>query len=358
MKSRFSALYHSRLVAAVLAILFVSPHFGAVFAAEGNESPTMENCLAELFATAPDDMTVGQMRSACSEKIAVVEEPAAAAEEQPGVTAQRIRVDKDNILKPFTIMAHRQNYILLGAHNFAGYSADEYIEAFGDEGAIPDDTEVQFQISLKVPLGVDLFDTDVDIFAAYTMRSFWQLFNTGTTPSGRDISAPFRETNHEPEVWVQTHPDFELLGFKNALAAFGIVHQSNGRGGTLSRSWNRIYANLLFERGNLAIGLKPWYRIQEDAEDDDNPDITDYLGHYQIQLAYKWDEHVFTLMSRNNLESGFSQGAVEVGWSFPLFKFPYLKGYIQYFSGYGESLIDYDQYVNRIGAGLILTDLL
>ena len=63
-------------------------------------------------------------------------------------------------------------------------------------------------------------------------------------------------------------------------------------------------------------------------------------------------------MSRNNLESGFDRGALELGWSFPLWTYPYMKGYIQYFRGYGESLIDYDQRVNRIGIGISLTDWL
>lgn len=63
-------------------------------------------------------------------------------------------------------------------------------------------------------------------------------------------------------------------------------------------------------------------------------------------------------MSRKNIESGFSKGAVELGWSFPLWEIPYFKGYVQYFSGYGESLIDYDEYVNRLGVGIILTNLL
>ena len=79
---------------------------------------------------------------------------------------------------------------------------------------------------------------------------------------------------------------------------------------------------------------------------------TDYIAHYELKGAYKWKEHVFGIMSRNYLESGFENGAIELGWSFPLWNYPYLKGYIQYFTGYGESLIDYDQYVNRIGIGI------
>lgn len=123
---------------------------------------------------------------------------------------------------------------------------------------------------------------------------------------------------------MQFNPKWEFLGFRNTANLFGIVHQSNGRGGSLSRSLNRLFANFVAERGNLALSFKPWYRISEDAEDDDNPDITDYLGHYELRAAYKWKDHVFGVMSRNNLEAGFSQGAVELSWSFPLWEYPYL----------------------------------
>jgi phospholipase A1 len=63
-------------------------------------------------------------------------------------------------------------------------------------------------------------------------------------------------------------------------------------------------------------------------------------------------------MSRNNLESGFDKGAVELSWSFPLWDYPFLKGYVQYFYGYGESLIDYNNRVNKIGLGISLSDWL
>ncbi|MFW2367833.1 MAG: phospholipase A [Desulforhopalus sp.] len=315
------------------------------------EEVAMEKCVAKLFKSAPDTMTAGEIRAECKKELDPSNTSVASDEKEPGVIDQRIRIDKENTLSPFTIMAHRQNYLLAVAHNFYGYSGKEFVEFTGDSKTTPDDTEAQFQISIKTPLAIDLFDTDVDIFAAYTVRSCWQLYND-------DNSSPFRETNHEPELWVETHPEFEIFGLQSVATAFGIVHQSNGQSSNLSRSWNRIYADLILQRGNFAISIKPWFRIEEDDDDDDNPDITDYLGHGELRLAYKWNEHVFTLMSRNNLESGFSNGAVELGWSFPLFNFPYLKGYVQYFSGYGESLIDYDQYVNRLGAGILLTDLL
>lgn len=315
----------------------------------------VEDCILELFQSAPEAMTIGEARVQCSGQQPA--DPAAGIKsngetvKDVGAVEKRLSADDANILKPFTLMSHKANYILLAAHNFQGWNPKEFEEASGRDSLELDDTEVQFQLSIKTPLAISLFEDRLDIFASYTIRSFWQVYNS-------DISSPFRETNHEPEFWLQTRPDWEFLGFKNTVNILGVSHQSNGQSGNLSRSWNRVYGGFGFERGNFAFLIKPWLRIQEDAENDDNPDITDYLGHGEINMAYKYKDHTFSLMSRNNIESGFSRGAIGLGWSFPLFHYNYLKGYVQYFSGYGESLIDYDQYVNKIGIGLLLTDVL
>lgn len=308
----------------------------------------MESCLTQTLLQSSDSTTVGEIRTRCAQLFH--DETGEAQDEQSSVAGNRLKEDRKHVLQPFTLMAHKPNYFLAGAYNSKGYDPDLFREEYHDPTLEFDDTEAQFQISLKVPLWVGLFDK-VDIYGAYTNRSFWQVYN-------RDISSPFRETNHEPEVWAQFSPSWEILGFRNLANSFGVVHQSNGQGGVLSRSWNRVYANFIFAKGNFAFGIKPWIRISEDADSDDNPDITDYLGHYEIRAAYKRNEQVFSVMSRNNLESGFDKGAFEFSWSFPLWKYPYLKGYIQYFRGYGESLIDYNHFVNRIGIGISLTDWL
>jgi len=326
--------------------------FGLLFIAPIVAVPSMaddlKDCMSDLMTQVSDTMTIGDLRLKCEEQLHA--DTYQAKEKDSEVISERMRQDKENVLTPFTLMAHKPNYILFGAFNGNGYNAKYFQEQYRNSSIELDDTEAQFQVSIKVPLLVDLFDT-VDVYGAYTNRSFWQYYND-------DISSPFRETNHEPEFWAQFRPDWEFFGFKNSVNSLGIVHQSNGQGGVLSRSWNRLYASFVVERGNFALAIKPWYRLPEDDEDDDNPDITDYLGHYEIRAAYKWKENVFSIMSRNNLESGFEKGAVEVAWSFPLWDYPYLKGYVQYFGGYGESLIDYNQYVNKIGIGIALTDWL
>ena len=305
------------------------------------ENTTYNECVLKTVEESGDELTVGEIKELCVAPESKID----------GVVNSRLEKDRINTLEPFTIMSHRPNYLLIGAYNDKGYNAEPYREAFSDPNINVDDTEAQFQLSIKVPLGLNLFNKNVDVYGAYTVRSFWQVYND-------EESAPFRETNHEPEIWLQSYPSWELFGFKNSVFLLGINHQSNGRNDPLSRSWNRVFANFILEKNNLVLSFKPWARISEDDGADDNPDITDFMGHFELRGVYKRSDHVFSLMSRNNLESGFDKGAFEAGWSFPLGSWPYLKGYVQYFRGYGESLIDYDEEVNRIGVGILLTDYL
>ena len=310
------------------------------------QADDLTECMTNRMQQANDEMTVGELRLQCQKQLR--DGSFVTEDKQVAVVSERLRLDRQNVLAPFTLMAHKPNYILVATYNSSGYNPDPYREQYKNPSLELDDTEAQFQVSIKTPLAIDLFDT-FDIYAAYTNRSFWQVYND-------DISSPFRETDHEPEIWAQFNPNWEFHGFTNTANMVGFVHQSNGQGGNLSRSWNRIYANFVVEKDNLALAFKPWYRIPDD--DDDNPDINDYMGNYELRGAYKWGKNVFSVMSRNNLQSGFSKGAVELSWSFPLWSYPYMKGYIQYFNGYGESLIDYNQYTNQIGIGFALTDWL
>jgi phospholipase A1/A2 len=113
-------------------------------------------------------------------------------------------------------------------------------------------------------------------------------------------------------------------------------------------------ANLGLERGAFTLVLKSWYRISESRENDDNRDIDDYLGPGEIQAYYRWHEHRFGMMLRNNFHRDNNRSSVLFDWSFPVME--KVGIYIQYFNGYGENLLDYDQYANRIGIGFILSD--
>jgi phospholipase A1 len=244
----------------------------------------------------------------------------------------------------YSISPHRSNYILPYTYNTSpNYAA---VRA-ADPGKDLKHEEVVFQLSLKVKLWEDIFGRKADLWFGYTQRSFWQFYNF-------EDSSPFRETNYEPELLFNFRTDYRLLGFRGRFINVGFNHQSNGQSEPLSRSWNRIVANAGFERGDFSLLLKGWYRIPESAQNDDNPNIEEYLGYGEIWAYYFWKGNRFGIMLRNNLDFNPNQGAVQLEWSFPLIK--QVSGYLQYFNGYGESLMDYNHRVNRIGIGFILKD--
>lgn len=205
--------------------------------------------------------------------------------------------------------------------------------------------EVAFQLSFKARLWRDMFGQDICLWGAYTQRSFWQLYNF-------DDSSPFRETDYEPELLLNFGTRFRVLGFDGRFVQIGFNHQSNGQSEPLSRSWNRLVANVGIERGRLSLLIKGWVRFR-DAEDD-NPGLTHYMGHGELWAFCFIKRHRLGLMVRDNLNFRENRGAVQVEWSFPMFAM--IGGHVQYFLGYGESLLDYDHRVHRIGVGFVFRD--
>ncbi len=316
-----------------------------------------DECLRDALNRGADSLTLGEIRATCQDK----QIPLAGndMEGRPGTNEDSLW---DNSVPKtyadrFSVSPHKQNYILLYSHNTAP-NTTPYQN--GAESAVDHD-EITFQVSLKFPLGsFRLGAKKTYILAAYTAQSFWQAYN-------KTLSSPFRETNHEPEVFAVYPLDLDLPAVRRAYLMAGFVHQSNGRSQPLSRSWNRLYVDFVVEGDNFKISLKPWYRIPEEdkvylgaSEGDDNPDINEYLGYGEFSGAFKLADHTLSFMLRNNLDFHDNKGAIKLGWSF---KIPYieadnLRGYIHYFNGYGESLIDYNAAVERIGVGFMLADWL
>jgi phospholipase A1 len=253
-------------------------------------------------------------------------------------------LDEESPRGKYAIKLHRSTYVLPFTYNESP-NVDAVREADPDKDLRK--AEVNFQLSLKVKLWQDILGQKVDLWFGYTQRSFWQLYNF-------EGSSPFRETNYEPELLLNFRTNYQILGLESRLINLGLNHQSNGQSKPLSRSWNRVVVNFGFEKGPFSFLLKGWYRIPESAEDDDNPKIEKYLGYGEIWAYYFLKNHRFGLMVRNNISFHANRGALQVEWSFPLLK--RVSGYLQYFTGYGESLLDYNHKVNRIGIGFILVD--
>jgi phospholipase A1/A2 len=211
-----------------------------------------------------------------------------------------------------------------------------------------ENVEAKFQLSFKTKLWQDVFGDAGDLWLGYTQSSRWQVYNN-------HASRPFRETNYEPEAMLMFDTHYPLLGWEGRLLGIGINHQSNGRSNPLSRSWNRVIADVGFERDGWTVVLRPWWRIPESGSDDNNPDISDYMGRGEMQIVREWNGQEFGLLLRHSLRGGSrSHGAGQFTWSFPIAG--NLRGYMELFQGYGESLIDYNHDATYLGLGVSLLD--
>ncbi|GLX84174.1 phospholipase [Thalassotalea loyana] len=317
-----------------------------------------EACVLALYQSGDKSLTLEEMRKQCQPKpdwtananaeATPIEKPAV----KKGQIAKRIEQERKSAFEPYVITPHRMNYIM-PALTSDGINPDAYAEIPGyDENF--ENVEAKFQLSIKLPLNTqDLFVEGDALFFAFTIEAWWQIYSD-------NISKPFRETNYQPEVFYAMPLNWQPFGGDTHFV-FGVEHQSNGRSQLLSRSWNRAYFNFLWEKGDFAMSLRPWYRFEEeekqfelDPDGDDNPDILDYMGHYELAMVYQWDNLEFGFMGRYNFAT--HNGSGELGITFPIYG--KLKGYANIFTGYGESLIDYNHNQTRVGIGFTVNDFL
>ena len=194
--------------------------------------------------------------------------------------------------------------------------------------------ELHFEFSFERPITYDALGFGEKISFAYAQNSWWQITQD---------SAPFRESNYRPELYVSV-----LVPFADELK-IGAMHESNGKGGEESRSWNRLYAQSTWSADGFSIAPRVWYAFWLDRT---NEDIADYMGYGDLRASYTFGKQRLSALWRNNLHfDGSNRGAIELNYSFPIFNSGFY-GYLRYFNGYGESLADYKRSVNKIGIGL------
>ena len=213
-----------------------------------------------------------------------------------------------------------------------------------------DHLEAKYQISLKAKILDNLLVDNGSLWFGYTQSSRWQVYN-------RETSRQFRETDYEPEVIYTAPTHYSLLGLNGRLAGLSLTHQSNGRDLPQSRSWNRVIGTIGLDSGDWTLLVRPWLRLREKADKDDNADILDYVGRGEVIVIRKLGNQQIAVTLRHSLRGGDrSRGSVAADWAFPIYG--YLKGHVQLFTGYGESLIDYNHRQNSIGVGLSLLEWL
>ena len=248
------------------------------------------------------------------------------------------------------VQPYRQNYLILRKTNSPNARPGSPLA--DHNSFVPydmDSGEAKFQLSFKADVGsqqhIDFLGIKTfRLWIAYTQQSYWQIFNTRN-------SSPFRETNYEPEL-IATLGTGNTAGLK--LINLGWLHQSNGRPLPESRSWNRLYLQGGWEwNNNTSFLVRGWKRISEKPEKDDNPDIVDYMGRFD--LVARWEpmdkSQAIAVLLRNNLSGKPNRSFVQIDWATPVKFGNAARVHAQITSGYGESLIDYNYRQTTFGLG-------
>lgn len=211
-------------------------------------------------------------------------------------------------------------------------------------GGVPDshNSDVKFQISFQQRLTKSNLPWNTYLYLFYTQKAMWNVF---------ERSLPFHDLNFNPGIGIS-----RFIILKNRLVGkvtMMVEHESNGRDGTASRSWNKIsWAGEAYVSPNLMAHAKFWIPIIDGQY---NKDILKYMGVSQagFQAISNDDKWVLdmTLVKRQGWNLNFNT-IVQLGYRINHNSNQFIM--LQYFNGYGESMLDYNQYHSRIRIGLLI----
>lgn len=225
------------------------------------------------------------------------------------------------------------------------------------------ENKIQLSIRTKVLKGVlkngAAEDSDQDsLWFGYTQRSYWQLYNPG-------MSGAFRTTDHEPElIYIYPHQIALAGGWSYRLSGLGLVHQSNGQDQPLHREWDRAYLMGAAEKqlgpnSSLTLQGKIWKRFRMSTAYDANPGIENYIGRAELAASWQIDKtNTFGVSVRHSLQRT-ANGSTRLDWMLAPASSPSyhsLRYHLQFFTGYGDSLIDFNRRRNVISVGVSLVD--
>ena len=253
----------------------------------------------------------------------------------------------------FHLRTYEPNFILL-AHHTSRINKQPNSPTRGPSEPINTykPNEVKLQISLRTKIMEDFLLPNADLWVSYTQTSLWQMWN----PSD---SAPFRSTDYNPDIFyvvpVTEQWDFLPGDARVRYAKVGFAHESNGNREPDSRSWNYIHFGGAAEFKDFIWESTFKQRINEVGDDDDNPDLLRYRGSFENRVAWITGTHTYSL-TRISRDLSANRGSWQFDYTMPLSsnRPEGLRFYVQLFSGYGETLLDYNHRQNRIGLGFLL----
>ena len=194
-------------------------------------------------------------------------------------------------------------------------------------------SDVKFQLSISQRL------TKSNI--QYTQKAFWDVFRE---------SLPMRDLNFNPGIGLG-----HLIIRHNKYigkAYLMLEHESNGKDSIDSRSWNKItFSWALVLNDNWETQFKTWIPI---IDGENNKDILKYNGIFQFAVNYRTCNkrlQIGALITQRKDWFGFNT-QLELSYKFNKRENQFF--FIQYYNGYGENLLEYNQYKNMLRVGFVI----
>ncbi|MCQ2288887.1 MAG: phospholipase A [Muribaculaceae bacterium] len=254
------------------------------------------------------------------------------------VTAQIVITEEDEIMNADSVLHELDNRPYFGLYK------DNYFTAGTSVGPAPTKTnsDVKFQVSIAQRLTKSVLPFKTYMFLFYSQKTLWNVFEN---------SMPMRDLNFNPGIGISKH-----IIVKNRVvgkATLLVEHESNGRDSLASRSWNKISLSAaMYLDPHFMVHGKVWIPI---VDGENNKDILKYSGIFQtgIQCVTTNKRWVFDLTYVKRQGWNLS-GNITANLGFRLFKNHNQFLMLHYYNGYGECLLDYKQYHNRLRVGLLI----
>lgn len=229
-------------------------------------------------------------------------------------------------------------------HYYFGLYKDNYFIFGPPINHKPDkhNTNIKFQISIAQKLTKSTLPWGTYLYLFYTQKVFWNVLEN---------SMPMTDLNFNPGIGL-TKPLFVKDRFIGKLSLI-LEHESNGRDGDESRSWNRVsFGGSIMVDPNFVVSGKFWIPIIDGVN---NKDILKYCGIYQFGWQFQSSNRKLSLgVTLTRRAKGFFNynTCIEAAWRWSTKSNQYL--FMQFYNGYGEGLLAYKTYTSHIRLGIVI----
>ncbi|MDR1369510.1 MAG: phospholipase A, partial [Dysgonamonadaceae bacterium] len=226
---------------------------------------------------------------------------------------------------------------------FAAYKDNYFITGIPLNKKVSRSTaDTKFQISIRQRLTNSVLPFNTFLYLTYTQKSFWDIYKE---------SSPFHDANYNPGIGLgkQVVRNGQFLGTVFMQAE----HESNGQGDSiLSRSWNYLsWAGKFFFNTLSSVQLKFWIPLVDGGA---NQDLLDYRGLLDLSFNTLSPNRLWWFTVNLNPRKGIGNFNVDLGVGYRLSRRNNQYLYTQFFSGYGEGLLDYNRYSCMLRIGICI----